>query len=86
MEAPLEKEIKAVCDELASFLIAKNKAYGNSAISPQRIFSKADPVEQLLVRMDDKLSRIANRQDDDEDPFLDLIGYLILHRIAGRDK
>jgi hypothetical protein len=32
--------------------------------------------------MDDKLSRIMNRQDDeDEDPENDLIGYLILHRV-----
>jgi hypothetical protein len=32
--------------------------------------------------MDDKLSRIMNRQDDeDEDPENDLIGYLILHKV-----
>ena len=32
--------------------------------------------------MDDKLSRIANQQpDEDEDPIDDLIGYLILYKV-----
>lgn len=38
-------------------LLAKNAAYGNSALEPVRIFSKADPTEQIRVRIDDKLSR-----------------------------
>lgn len=34
------------------------------------------------MRIDDKLSRIANRQnDEDEDLEIDLIGYLILKQI-----
>jgi hypothetical protein len=48
-----------------------------------RIFSKASVLEQLKVRMDDKLSRLRNAQDDeDEDPTTDLIGYLILYKVA----
>jgi len=76
--------IAQVCDEVKALLIAKNKKYGNSALEPKRIFSKASTVEQLLVRIDDKLSRIntAGIGGADEDTLLDLIGYLILLRVA----
>lgn len=75
-----QQAIADVCDKLKEFLIEKNRKYGNSALDPVRVFSKASPEEQILVRMDDKLSRIRNRQnDDDEDPFLDLVGYLVLY-------
>jgi hypothetical protein len=37
-------------------LLSKNASYGNSALEPVRIFSKADPVEQLKVRLDDKVA------------------------------
>ncbi len=64
-------------------LIAKNKSYGDSALNPVRIFSTSDSVEQLHVRIDDKLSRITRGGsfvgDNDLD---DLIGYLILLKIA----
>jgi len=62
-------------------LISKNKKYGNSALEPKRIFSKASAEEQLLVRIDDKLSRMSN-QDEDEDVIEDLLGYLVLLKIA----
>lgn len=75
--------IKNVCDEICNLLISKNQKYGNSALEPKRIFSRSDTIEQINVRIDDKLSRIANRKDDeDEDVELDLIGYLILKRVA----
>lgn len=71
------------CLLIQDMLLEKNRKYGNSAIEPLRIFSKADPIEQINVRIDDKLSRITSAQtDDDEDPELDLIGYLILKRVA----
>lgn len=78
----IENEIRNVCSEIAEFLIAKNRAYGNSALDPLRIFSKADPIEQINVRMDDKLSRIARGANAGEDPEHDLLGYLVLKRIA----
>ena len=59
MTQRVQEEIRAVCTELADLLVAKNREYGNSALEPRRIFSKASPVEQLKVRLDDKLSRIA---------------------------
>jgi len=52
------REIYDSCHEIAHMLIKKNIAYGNSALEPVRIFSRADAREQLHVRIDDKLSRI----------------------------
>ena len=64
-------------------LCEKNRKYGDSALNPARIFSKADATEQIKVRIDDKLNRIKNAQDDDtEDAVKDLTGYLILFMIA----
>ena len=71
------------CDKIKEMLLDKNRKYGNSAIAPKRIFSSADPIEQINVRIDDKLSRIAAGQTDDtEDAESDLIGYLILKKVA----
>jgi len=64
-------------------LLTKNKKYGNSALDPVRIFSKASPKEQILVRLDDKLSRLANQQPN-EDVVFDLMGYLVLLRISDK--
>ena len=77
-----EKEVRNRCREIADMLVKKNEAYGNSALDPVRIFSSADPVEQLKVRIDDKLSRILCGQGSSEDTIADLIGYLILLRMA----
>lgn len=74
--------IEAECDAVKRMLVAKNDAYGNSALDPVRIFSKADPEEQIRVRIDDKISRLARGSDAGEDVELDLIGYLVLLRIA----
>jgi len=76
--------ISAECREVETILLEKNAAYGNSALEPLRIFSRADATEQIRVRIDDKLSRLARGQAAGEDVVLDLIGYLILLRIAMR--
>ena len=80
-------EIACVCDDIKNLLLGKNAKYGDSAINPSRIFSKASPVEQILVRIDDKLSRIGKGIGlvaNDEDVIDDLIGYLVLLKIAQR--
>jgi len=78
-----QTDICTVCDEIKELLLQKNRKYGDSALNPVRIFSKASTTEQLKVRLDDKLSRLRNAQDDeDEDVVSDLIGYLILFKIA----
>lgn len=82
-----EFDVTQVVEEVRATLLAKNKAYGNSALEPVRVFSTADPVEQLKVRLDDKLSRLkSSLNDDNEDTVLDLMGYLVLLRIATRKQ
>jgi hypothetical protein len=72
---------------IRDLLITKNEKYGNSALEPMRVFSKASNVEQILVRIDDKLSRIKTSSNlEDEDVVLDLIGYLLLLRIAKQEE
>lgn len=78
-----QKDIERISRQVSDLLISKNKSYGDSALNPSRIFSKADRVQQLLVRIDDKLSRIQNGHDWPGDNDIDdLIGYLILLKIA----
>ena len=80
-----QEAIKAVCEDVKELLLYKNQKYGDSALNPCRIFSKASEVEQLLVRIDDKLNRIqkgAGLLAEDEDVIMDLIGYLVLLKIG----
>ena len=70
--------IESVCDALKEFLLAKNKNYGNSATEPVRVFSKSNANEGILVRMDDKLSRIKNSESLKRNDIVDLAGYLML--------
>jgi hypothetical protein len=80
-----QQQISRVCDDVKNLLLQKNKKYGDSALNPSRIFSKADTSEQLCVRIDDKLSRIAKGAGllaTDEDVLQDLIGYLVLLKIS----
>jgi len=70
--------------EVGAMLLEKNKAYGDSALSPIRIFSKLEASSAIKVRIDDKLSRIRNVgvTEDTEDSVRDLIGYLVLLLVA----
>lgn len=78
-----EENVHRHTNKIADLLIAKNKAYGDSALNPVRIFSKASRIEQLNVRIDDKISRIQRGTDfGDEDTVRDLVGYLLLRLIA----
>lgn len=82
-EGSFEQNVRRITDQIADLLIAKNKAYGDSALNPIRVFSKSDRIEQLNVRIDDKISRIQRGTDfEDEDTERDLIGYLVLKLIA----
>lgn len=58
------------CDALKAMLLEKNRRYGE---------------EQIRVRLDDKLSRLARGSGTEtEDVELDLMGYLVLLRVARR--
>ena len=83
MSVQTQYVISNICDEIKDMLIKKNQSYGDSAIDPIRIFSKANTDEQIKIRIDDKLSRISRGSefygDNDID---DLIGYLILLKVS----
>jgi len=84
-----EQQITDVCNKIKALLLLKNKAYGDSALDPIRIFSKNDSLDGLLVRIDDKLSRIKNvgvASNATEDTLMDLIGYLVLLKVQLDEK
>lgn len=83
-QTDVQKLIAEECDAIKNLLLEKNKAYGNSALDPVKIFSKLSNEEQIKVRIDDKISRISRGQQSSiqEDTEQDLIGYFILLRIC----
>ena len=76
--------IKIKCDECKELLLEKNREYGDSALHPLGIFSKLSAIEAIKIRIDDKLARIrfSGQKNIKEDTVLDLIGYLVLMRVA----
>ena len=80
--------IKQVSQEVTDLLLEKNAAYGDSALNPVGIFSRGNAVDSLCARIDDKLMRIKSKgiTDATEDTVQDLIGYLILLKIALRQQ
>ena len=81
-------KIAKECDMIKSLLLEKNSKYGDSALTPIQVFSKLDSEEAICARIDDKMSRIKNNgiTPDTEDTISDLIGYLILLKIARKDR
>jgi hypothetical protein len=78
-----EQKITEVMSGIEKMLIEKNRAYGDSALDPVRVFSKDDAIQQLYVRIDDKLSRVQRGHEyPGDDTVFDLIGYLVLLLIA----
>lgn len=73
-----KEDVQKVLFHLEEFLLEKNKNYGNSALEPLRVFSKAENSEGILVRIDDKLSRIKNSKELRKNDVVDLLGYLVL--------
>ena len=69
---------------MEDLLLNKNARYGNSALEPLNVFSQANAVAGIKMRIDDKLKRIKNAGlcDATEDTLQDLAGYLILLMIA----
>jgi hypothetical protein len=72
-----------VLAEIRELLLSKNASYGNSALQPIGIFARGNSIEQIDVRIDDKLNRIKNGHEfHGEDTIKDLIGYLILRLVV----
>jgi len=87
-----EKAVRRELAGIGDLLVAKNKSYGNAALDPLRVFSRANPSEQIRVRIDDKLSRLARGDvtalpsETLADTIDDLLGYLILLKISEAQK
>ena len=84
----VKTKITKACDNIKALLLSKNEKYGDSALTPLGIFSKLNSAEAIKARIDDKLSRIANTglNDATEDTLDDLIGYLLLLKIANGEQ
>jgi hypothetical protein len=80
-------QIVIECRAIKMMLLEKNRKYGDSALEPLGVFApNLTPAQSIRVRIDDKLKRMRNQGGEDEDVVLDLIGYLILLRIAEREE
>ncbi len=77
-------KIKKVGQEVIDLLSEKNESYGDSALNPAGIFASGNAVDNLTSRIDDKLMRIKTQgfRGYGEDNVKDLIGYLILLKVA----
>lgn len=83
MSKQTQADIRRIAKQIGEMVVDKNIAYGDSAVDPVRIFSKASPIEQILVRLDDKISRIQRGHSYPGDNEIDdIMGYLILLKIA----
>lgn len=80
---PTFKPIMKVLAGMSIFMAVKNLKYGNSALDPIRVFSKSSIEEQILVRLDDKMSRLRSRTEPElaKNDVIDIMGYLILYAI-----
>ena len=79
--------IEKTMSDVQKLLIKKNAQYGDSATKPAKIFSKLG-VESICCRIDDKMMRIKNKgiTENTLDTIDDLIGYLVLLKIAIQDE
>jgi hypothetical protein len=89
-----DDDLKAKLESLYKLVSEKNKAYGDSITSSEKIFTilypKGIKVEQykdilLVIRILDKISRIANDKEAfGEDAFEDIVGYAIRGCMKGK--
>ena len=74
----LAQQLETLQTSIAKLIKAKNLKYGNAAMCPLNVFNKSDAKNSLLVRIDDKLSRIQNSKELSKNDVVDLYGYLSL--------
>ena len=73
-----QEKIKQLFINFSAFLCEKNRRYGNSAIEPLQIFSKASAKDQLGNRLDDKLGRVKYAKELAKNDVADVLGYAAL--------
>ena len=78
--ADTQDKIIEITVAMRDLLLYKNEKYGDSALHPKRIFHKGNAVSSILIRLDDKLSRVM--ENNDQLPRIndvaDIIGYCTL--------
>ena len=87
VDKEFEQNVDLVLNSIKKMLLEKNRKYGDAALNPIGIFAKGSAASLINVRIDDKLNRIKNQQEDeDEDAEKDLLGYLVLKQITKQGK
>lgn len=78
------ERIKEITDAMKDLLVYKNEKYGDSALNPINIFYQGNCADSIMIRLDDKISRIKNRKDyiPNTNDVCDIIGYCMLLLIA----
>ena len=85
--SPTQRKICETLEAMTDLLLYKNQKYGDSALNPIGIFTKHikgvdEKTASILVRIDDKLSRVKNADTLRTNDICNLIGYLTLLNIA----
>lgn len=75
-------KIARLFNNFREFLIEKNIRCGDSALKPNQIFCKESGSKQIMSRLDNKLSRIANSEELKKNDLSDVFGYVALLLIA----
>lgn len=78
-------KINFVATLLSKVLKRKNEKYGDSALNPNKIFSKLEADNSILIRLDDKMNRIINADELRLNDFFDVMGYMWLYIITRPD-
>lgn len=84
--AVINGEFASVAKMFAAKMIEKNIAYAGSAFTDSGFFSRLSLMQKIEVRLDDKISRLANRKDKGQftDSHFDLMGYLMVYMVASK--
>ena len=75
------EELDTLLTNFSKFLKTKNEKYGKSSLEPVGVFSEGNPNTLLLVRIDDKLSKIKSSTDIKKNDVVELVGFLILYML-----
>lgn len=91
----VEDAIKKITDDLRDTLLTKNRDYGNSVLQPPYLKPDLDIDSAILVRMSDKINRLRNLfqgeqqpevQESINDTILDLAGYCVMFLVQRQEK
>lgn len=82
-----QEKIKAMLGGMCDLLLYKNHKYGDSALKPLGIFTKHikncdESTASIIVRLDDKLSRVRNADSLRTNDVADILGYCTLLLIS----